>query len=253
MALRVPRLNMNENQKILIFENSNKLTEHLLKEWIELAKESILARGQFTVAISGGKTPIEFYKRLASLKDSQLWSKTHIFQTDERFVPADNYENNFRSFKTHLLNHISIPALNIHPMKTDLDNVTLSAATYENDLKSFFPEQPFPIFDLILLGIGEDGHTASLFPAEPAVDEKKKFVVGVSTQQLTTQRISLTLPVINQARNIVFVVTGASKAGVVRRIIMNKTQLPASKVEPVAGNLFFLLDQPAGAKLKEGQ
>ncbi len=241
------------NPEILIFEDTAKLNEHLFEKWVALANQSIKTSGQFTVALSGGKTPGAFYKKLTFLKDKDIWSKTHLFQVDERFVASHKYESNFRTIDEYLLNYI--PSTNIHAVKTDAVDVTAAAEEYEKQLRDFFnlKDNQFPQFDLILLGIGEDGHTASLFPGDPAVTENKKLAIGVSAKHLTNERISLTLPVINSARHIVFMVTGANKAGIVRRIIMNRADLPAAYVEPTGGHLYYLLDQSAGQKMREAQ
>ena len=235
---------MSQDHKVFIFPDSSKLFDYLLKQWLEWAQQAIEARGQFTVALSGGKTPLAFYKKLISLNDARLWPHTHIFQVDERFVPANHHENNFQMIKEHLLNHV--PAQS-HPIKTSKAQVAQAAAAYEKDLQHFF-KQP-PRFDLIILGIGEDGHTASLFPDDPSALEKNKWVVATQNHAMA-ERISLTLPVINQARQIIFLVTGANKAGIIRRMIMNKTTLPAAQVQPMDGQLSYVLDQAAAAKIK---
>jgi len=240
-----------KKQKILIFENSFTLTEHILKLWIEIAQQSVDRRNCFTAALSGGRTPMEFYCKLSNFQDFNLWRSTHIFLGDERFVPPNDSNSNFKMIRENLLNFINIPPENIHPITTNQENVELSAEQFKNDLSEFFEfnEQNAPCFDMILLGLGIDGHTASLFPDDDRVDDPNCLTLPVSLPSLKEERVSLTLPVINNARNVVMPVVGANKAEIVKKIINSKNELPASKVDLIDGQLTFLLDKDAAAKL----
>lgn len=243
--MRKPR-----NRKILVFENSFMLTEYLLKKWKDVAGTSVCRSNRFTVALSGGRSPMEFYCRLSTFKDFGLWQKTHIFFGDERFVPLDHDSSNFKMIKENLLDYVNIPPQNVHPILTNQRNVELAAEYYKNQLEQFFEfENNAPRFDLILLGVGDDGHTASLFPGDNQIHETGRMVMPVSLPHLKEDRVSLTLPVINNARNVIVLVLGHKKSGIIKEIIEGKTDVPASKVDPADGRLFYLLDREAAGKL----
>jgi len=242
---------VSQQRKVLIFESGHALTDYLIKQWAEIAQEAVQRSGRFTVALSGGRSPVEFYCKLSSLEDFDLWQKTHIFLGDERFVPLDDDASNFKVIKTNLLDYITIPPENIHPIPTDQKNVDLSAEQYKGLLAQFFEfgEANVPCFDLILLGIGSDGHTASLFPDDKQIDDAKRLVLPVSLPHLKYERISVTLPVINNARNVFFLALGANKADILKEIIENEGCFPASKVKPAATQPVYLLDKEAAQKL----
>ena len=244
---------MSNNPKILVFENTYKLTNYLLKLWIDVAKDAIQKRDCFTVALSGGRSPVEFYVRLSNFQDFDVWQKTHFFMVDERFVSPDHRDSNIAMVRDNLLNYVGIPQLNIHHIKTHQKDVKASAADYAEELKTFFNLQAgqWPVFDLMLLGIGDDGHTASLFPGSSGTDEIRRITVPVSHDHLRNERISLTLPVINNARQVVFLVTGDTKADVIQQLIDEKADLPANRVMPNNGTLTFLLDRGSAKKLKD--
>lgn len=241
-------------REVIVFENSYKLTNHLLTEWIEDARQAISRQGYFAVSLSGGQTPKEFLCKLSNIKDVDLWTRTVLFQTDERFVPQDNERNNFRSLQQWLINYISIPSDNVFSVMTDMDDLEECVDLYQNDVENFFRPKvgSFPEFDWMLLGMGEDGHTASLFPGDPALDQTRRLVSAVRYPKVKDYRISLTLPVINHARRIVCLVTGAGKA---RRIadVLNRRDLfaPVSRVGPVnrEARLTFYLDRDAASEL----
>ncbi len=242
---------MAKQKKILIFENSYAISNFLVKFWQEKANQAIHFKNYFSVALSGGKTPVEFYCRLSNLTSFDLWSQTHLFFADERFVPADHNANNARMVKENLLQFVNIPQGNIHPIATDVKNVSLAAALYRERLVDYFGLKAgqFPRFDLILLGIGEDGHTASLFPGQDLEETKNMMVVPVSLNSLEEERISLSLSVLNNARQVVFLVLGDKKADIVSRVIEGKNDLPAAQVLPADGEVLFLLDKEAAQKI----
>jgi 6-phosphogluconolactonase len=239
------------NRKVLIFENSFTLTDYLLKKWKETAETSVRRSNRFTAALSGGKSPMEFYCRLSTLKDFGLWQKTRIFLGDERFVPFDHDSSNLKMIKENLLDYVNIPAQNVHPVMTGLRTVELAAEHYKNQLEQFFEfnANNAPRFDFVLLGMGEDGHTASLFPEDRRINEPGRVVLPVSLPKLKEDRVSLSLPVINNARNVVVLVLGQRKSNIIKEVIEGKQDYPVSQVDPVDGQLFYLLDREAAGKL----
>lgn len=242
---------MSQDRKILIFENTYSLTNYLVDQWVATARESIRRHNRFTVALSGGRSPMEFYCKLSALEDFSIWQRTHIFLGDERFVRQDDDNSNFKMIKENLLDYISIPPENIHPIATDQKNVDIAAESYKDEIVRFFEfrENNAPRFDLILLGIGTDGHTASLFPDDERVDDPGRLVLPVSLPRLKHERISLTLPVINNASYCVVLVIGSRKADIISEMIERNLQVPASKINPANGRLIYLLDKEAAQKL----
>ena len=242
---------MSSHRKILIFENSYSLTNYLVKQRLTIAHHSIEQHGRFTVALSGGTTPIEFYSKLSGIQEAGIWPKTHVFLVDERFVPLTDQDSNFRMIKENLLSYINILPGNIHPIPTDSKTVEVAAEEYKNILTQFFDltRNGLPRFDLILLGIGEDGHTGSLFSDLPGIDDQARLTLPVSLNHLKTERVSLTLPVINNALHVIFFVRGPKKADIIKRVIEQDKNLPSARVRPTDGELIFLLDQPSAQKL----
>ena len=231
------------------------MANFVIAQWETISENAIKGKGYFSVALSGGKTPVFLYNKL-SHKRTLPWNKTNVFLTDERFVPYEDEKNNFHMINNTLLDPVSIPKENVHPISTAEDAPRSSAIKYERDLRSFFRANTTPPrFDLILLGIGEDGHTASLFPGTQAVKEKKRLAVAAAPLDKTkNERITITFPVINNAENVMFLVTGASKAKIVKEVIDGKNDLlPAAMVRPENGRLFFLLDESAGSLLAGGK
>lgn len=242
---------LNRSRKILIFESPPALADCLLKKWVEIGREAVGCRGRFTVALSGGRSPMEFYCKLSALKDFDLWQRTHVFLGDERLVPPDDGDSNFRMIRENLLDYVNIPSENVHPLLAGQKNVDLAAEHYKNELAAFFElkKTDTPCFDLILLGVGTDGHVASLFPGDERIDDTARWVLPVSLPHLKNERVSLALPVINNARNVVVLALGAGKAGILKEIIEDRLEVPASKVNPGRGRLVYLLDKDAAQKL----
>lgn len=239
--------------EVRVFSGSAEMAAFMLKQWRETAAGAITARGFFCAALSGGKTPVDFYQLLAGLKDPALWDHTHIFLADERCVPQDNIDSNYHMLRTTFLDQTPIKDENVHPVAVEPSSAELSAARYEAELKSFFrlSRGTLPRFDLILLGIGEEGHTASLFPGTEAVREKERLTADVPLAGSRHDRITLTLPVINNSRNVIVLLRGENKAAIARRVIqVRDTSLPASLVSPGDGRLMFLLDEKAASELQ---
>lgn len=237
---------------ILIFRNGDHLADFAVQQWEKLALEAVGEGCDFSVALSGGKTPILFYRKLAARWGTIPWERTHIFWVDERFVPRESELSNYRLINETLLKHIQIPFENIHPVPTGVDNPPQAAIKYEEDLKSHFALKrgEFPVFNLIVLGLGEDGHTASLFPARSALSERKRLVIAETSPDISPARVSLTLPVLNNSTCVLFLVSGKNKAAVLKKVFRERdANLPATLVDPSAGRLFFAVDEAAASEL----
>jgi len=211
-----------------------------------------------SVALGGGSTPKALYELLASAayRERIQWPLIHFFWGDERYVPADHADSNYRMAYEALLARVPVPAANIHRMATDSPDEEAAARAAEADLRDHFKLQPgqLPRFDLILLGLGDDGHTASLFPGQPAVEVTDRLVVATPPGRLPppVDRLTLTLPVINHAAHVVFLVAGAGKAAALQGVLhpVAGAALPASRVHPTAGTLRWLTDQAAAGSLR---
>ena len=221
--------------------------------WKRIAASSIAQHGRFSVALSGGSTPRSLFELLAQppWSASLPWAKTHVFWGDERCVPADHPDSNFGMTHKALLSKIKIPAENIHRVPTELGAPEKIAAAYESTLREFFPNSAFPAFDLNLLGLGENGHTASLFPRTPVLHDRQHWVAGYFVDEIKANRVTLTAAAINHSREIAFLVAGESKGAVVRDVLhgpRDPERLPAQLIQAESGSLTWLLDQSA-AKL----
>lgn len=239
------------NKEIFVFEGVNEIEDFIIAKWREISQEALVQKDNFTIALSGGKTPVSLYQKLARLPEMFAWDKTHIFLVDERFVPFSNVESNYRMIKESFLDQIKIPEGNIHPIHIE-QGALQSAQRYEKELQQFFDvrEIGIPKFDVVMLGVGQDGHVASLFVQDKVIEEKYRLVVVVKRQELKNERITLTLPVINNAKNIIFYVTGENKAAIMKEIINRQNgSLPVSLVRPLHGCRFFVLDHLAASLL----
>lgn len=224
---------------------------------ITLAAETIAAQGQFSIALSGGSTPRALFVLLAQAEYTRRipWPDVHIFWGDERCVPGDHADSNYRMAREALLDHVSIPAENIHRVRGELLPAD-AAHDYERNLRAFFAteSQPaLPRFDLILLGMGDDGHTASLFPHTTALNERDRWVIENRVEKLNAWRITLTAPVINAAANVLFLITGEGKAAVLREVLHGPPQpdlYPSQRIHPTDGRLIWLVDAAAAARLE---
>jgi 6-phosphogluconolactonase len=238
--------------KVCVFDHQNEISDFVIRTWDKVSRRAIERKGAFIVGLSGGKTPGDLYHRLSNTKETLSWDKTHVFLVDERFVSFEHPDSNYRMLKETLLDHIPIPQDNIHPIPTERSTPEASATAYEEDLKKVFrlSKNRFPEFDLLILGIGEDGHTASLFPGSHVLNDRKSLAASVPLDETKHSRITLTLPVINHARHILFLVTGKNKAPVLRKILYEEDgSLPASMVHCKKGGLIFALDREASGQL----
>lgn len=239
--------------KLEVLPDAEAVSQAAADQFIAASSESIEERGEFTVALSGGSTPGSAYQRLAGADLAPLinWRKVHLFWGDERAVPPNHPESNYRLARDSFLDKVPIPHANIHRIKTELDP-DLAAADYAEELQEVFGEKGPPRFDMILLGMGDDGHTASLFPGTGALSEARRWVVANYVEVLKSWRITLTPRVFNAARRIVFLVTGAKKAERLKQVLQGERDpesLPAQLVDPRDGQLIWLVDKAAAAKL----
>jgi len=238
--------------EVSIFDNGKAVADFALEKWMEACTDSIENKGYFAAALSGGRTPIDFYTMLSADGKELPWVKIHLFLADERFVPATDKESNYQLVRECLLNHVDIPKNNVHRIDTEEATLEMAAEKYEEEIRNFFgiEGERIPEFDLIMLGIGEDGHTASLFPGSSSLKEKQRLTIPVIAAKPPHKRISLTLPVLANARRIMFLVTGSEKAGIVREIVEESdSRLPASLVRRMAKKVQLIMDEGAASLL----
>lgn len=238
-------------RQVLVFDEKERMSSFIADRFRETAAGAIRDRGFFSVALSGGKTPAEPYAEIGRRGQEIDWERVHLFLVDERFVPPEDEQSNYRMIKESLVESVVIPRENVHAVPIGGD-VRATARSYEAELKDFFKvaQGSLPVFDLILLGMGEDGHTASLFPGSHDFTNHGHLVLPIEPTPGRVARITLTLPVINHGRALFFIVTGAAKARTVRRVVgEGDPSLPASLVRPIEGELIFLLDREAASLL----
>ncbi len=228
------------------------LAEAAARLVVEGARAAIDARGQFSLALSGGSTPRDLHLRLAAppLRDQVEWTRVHIFFGDERCVPPDDERSNYRMADETLLSRVPIPKSNIHRMRGEVPPPE-AAEEYAEELHAFFGQEP-PRLDVVLLGMGDNGHTASLFPGLTAVREHQRWVVAENVEEVGMWRITLTPVVLNLARQAVFLVAGSAKASMLRRVLEGSfvpAELPAQIVRPSPGEVLWMVDAAAAADL----
>lgn len=217
-------------------------------EFTRCARQAIADHNRFSVALSGGSTPKGVYSLLAGQNDLP-WDKVHFFFDDERAVPPDHPDSNYRMATESLLAKILVPAQNVHRISAELD-AGLAATRYQAELKAFFGAVPWPRFDLLMLGMGPDGHTASLFPGSAALNENSAWVVANWVEKFSAYRITLTFPVINHAAEVMFLVAGEDKAPVLKEVLEGKAlAYPCQRVQPIDGRLLWIVDKAAAELL----
>lgn len=239
---------------IHIFETPDDVAEAAAERFVNLVDDCVQRKGFFSIALAGGNTPRRLYELLATdaFKGKIDWSRTHIFFGDERAAPLNHADSNFHMANEALLKKVSIPSENVHPM-TGTGDVVENARNYERELKNFFSETEWPTFDLALLGLGKDAHTASLFPGTAALNETRSWVVANWVLELSSYRLTLSPPAISAAANVEFVVTGKDKAAALTAVIdgpVDTEQFPAQLIEPRDGNLVWLVDAAAASQLR---
>jgi 6-phosphogluconolactonase len=230
-------------RELRVFETPARLAEAAASEFLRASTEAIARSGRFTVALSGGSTPKAAYEQIANASDRFDWGRVHVFWSDERYVSLDDRESNFRMAKEALLTRTWIPPENVHPWET-YRKAGEAADAYENRLALFFGEAT-PRFDWIFLGVGADGHTASLFPGTAALTETKRPVAANFVKDLDSWRLTLTFPTLDAARECVFLAQGSEKAEIVARVFAQDGDLPAARVS--AGRTIWMVDRAAAS------
>ena len=225
------------------------------EEVVRAANDAVAERGRFTIALSGGSTPKNLFNLLATNARTVLpWDRMFFFFGDERHVPPTDPESNYRMADESLLSKVPVPPGNVFRIAAENPDAAAAAAAYEKTLEKFFALQPgqFPVFDLILLGMGPDGHTASLFPGTAGLQEKSRLVIANWVEKFKTSRITLTLPVLNAARCVTFLVSGTDKAPALHAVLDSDApgeQYPSKLVRPTDGKLIWLVDRAAASEL----
>ncbi|WP_025762026.1 6-phosphogluconolactonase [Dyadobacter tibetensis] len=238
--------------KMNIFENVTELNEALAQKIAVTIKEVVKEKDIFTIVLSGGSTPKQLFQLLAQepyLSDIP-WSKLHFFWGDERFVPYQDDRNNASMAYDELLSHVPIVPEQVHRMKTELSPAE-AVADYTSILERYFGASG-PTFDLVLLGMGDDGHTLSLFPGTAVIHEQNAWVQAFFLMAQDMYRITLTAPIVNRAQMVVFALAGAGKAPALKQVLEGETQLdlfPSQIIAPENGNLFWYVDQQAASEL----
>ena len=222
---------------IRVFENSRELARG--------AAEHLVMLAPVTVALSGGSTPKVLYQLLAEeFRDQVSWAGTHFFWSDERHVPPDHPNSNYRMAHEALLSRVPVPESNVHRVHSENTSAQEAADEYEKVI--------VPRLDLILLGLGADGHTASIFPGSDVLHETKRLVAAPWVEKLNTYRITMTLPLLNNGASILFLVSGAEKAQIVKEVLEGPKKYPAQFVQPTDGELIWMLDREAASLLSHG-
>ncbi|RYY50151.1 MAG: 6-phosphogluconolactonase [Chitinophagaceae bacterium] len=231
---------------IKVFPTTEAVCQAAMEQFMALAIENIAAKGSFVVALSGGRTPNQLYDLMALPENAGMidWKNIFFFWGDERYVPQDNKENNSLQARQHLLDKVSVPEGNIFRIPINGDHEA-DAKRYEQTIRSFFKGEP-PVFDLIFLGMGDEGHTASIFPGSPLLKEQAALVKDVYVEVKQMQRISFTPALINAAKEIMFVITGQEKAPALKEVLegnFDPQLYPAQIIKPVIGKITWLLDE----------
>lgn len=245
---------MSTTNRLQVFPDKSRLVEAAASLVVDRAAEAIAGRGLFTIALAGGSTPRPVYERLASseLAGRIDWSRVHVFFGDERCVPPDDPQSNYRMASEAVLARVPIPETNIHRIRGE-DPPELAAADAERSLRQLFAEAEVPSLDLVLLGLGDDGHTASLFPGTAALRETSRLFVPQYVDKLRSWRVTFTPPLLNAARQVAFIVEGSGKAATLHAVTEGPFQpdvLPSQLVQP-AGGVDWLVDVAAASRLAQ--
>ena len=246
---------MSASAEIRTLTTPQELFAAVAEEVVRSTNEAVAQRGRFTIALSGGSTPKSLFNLLATNAKTALpWDRMFFFWGDERHVPPTDADSNYRMADETMLSKIPVAAGNIFRIPTENPDAAAAAEAYEQTLREFFELKPdeFPRFDLILLGMGPDGHTASLFPETAALQETSRLVVANWVEKLKTHRLTLTLPVINAARCVTFLVSGIDKAPALHEVLESDApgdQYPSKLIDPTDGKLIWLIDRAAASQL----
>lgn len=238
---------------VRVFDDPEAVARAAASRFAEIAFEAVSERGAFSVALAGGSTPRRIYDLLAGeeWRVRVEWEKAHIFFGDERAVPADHADSNYRMANEAMLSRLPIPKTNVHRIEGRGD-ASANASLYEDEMRAYFGDCEWPRFDLVMLGMGDDGHTASLFPHTVALEERKVWAAANYVEKLNAWRITLTAPAINAARHVLFTVTGAGKAARLREVLKGErdpSRLPSQLIRPRDGALEWYLDRAAASEL----
>ncbi len=243
---------------VRVFATPDELFDAAAALFVETARARVAADGRFSVALSGGTTPARWYARLSAPKGPGArvpWNETRFFWADERLVPPDHPASNFGAADAALLRHWPVDPAHVHRVRGELPSADAAAAAYEAEIRRAFAAPPgeWPRLDLVLLGLGADGHTASLFPAMPALDDTAHLAVATPPPRgAEHDRVTMTVPLLNSAASVVFLVEGAAKAEAVEAALegpLRPASIPAQLVRPRRGNLVWLIDAAAARKL----
>jgi 6-phosphogluconolactonase len=248
---------MTNNREVRILADPNSIAQTAAAEFLEAAQQAVSEKGSFSVALAGGSTPKALYGLLATnplLQAKVPWSKIQFFFGDERHVPPTDEESNFRMAEEAMLGKAPVDPKQVHRIKGEKRNAAQAAEEYEQDLRASFRLQAgeFPRFDLVLLGMGPEGHTASLFPGTKALKEERRLVVSNWVGKFYTDRITLTPPVLNNAARVIFMVHGEEKAPALKAVLegpYEPEQLPAQIIQPKQGKVLWLVDPSAASML----
>jgi 6-phosphogluconolactonase len=258
--------------ELRVHADSDELTRAAADELTRAAESAVRERDRFTIALAGGSTPKRLYQLLANghepFRARLPWAKSHFFWGDERHVPPDHPKSNYRMAREAMLDAVPVPPGNVHRIEAENPDAAAAAARYEEDLRAFFhlahlahlADAELPRFDLVLLGLGADGHTASLFPGSAAVHEAERLVIAPWVEAQKSFRITLTPPVLNAAAVVLFLVSGEEKAAVLAAMFeedraggsksnRDVDRYPAQIVRPVAGKLLWMVDRTAAREL----
>lgn len=247
-----------KNQEIQIVENGEAVSRAAADMLVGLALKKLESKESFAVALSGGSTPKNMFAMLANdatLSKQMPWENVHFFWGDERHVPPDHADSNYCMTNEAMLSRVPVPPENIHRIRTEIPDAGKAAEDYEQELRGFFKleTEQLPAFDCVFLGMGPDGHTASLFPGTKALHERKRLVVSNWVDKFQSYRITLTIPVLNNADIVIFLVSGEEKAEPLRVVLEGQKQtdrFPSQLIEPTHGKLLWLVDRAAARKLR---
>jgi len=238
---------------IQVLPDLDSLSRRAAELLVQQAREVSRDRGQFSLVLSGGHTPRRMYELLSKdpFRDQLSWERVHVFWGDERCVPSDDPRSNEYMARQTLLNHVPIPPLQIHPIHCT-QRVREAALEYEALIRTFF-EDRVPRFDFVVLGLGEDGHTASLFPKTHVLEERERWVAELYVSEQDLYRMTLTVPIINQAEMVAFLVAGTTKAQILQEVLegpFDPYRLPAQLIRPTSGKLLWLVDAESASLLR---
>jgi 6-phosphogluconolactonase len=240
--------------EVRIFDGASELMRATAEEIALAAHQAVGRRGRFTWALAGGSTPRSVYELLASdfYRERMPWSAIHLFWGDERHVPPDHPDSNFRMTREAMLGAVPVPPENVHRIPAEEPDPERAAAEYEATLRSFFQVShgDWPVFDLVLLGLGKEGHTASLFPGSPVIAERERLVAAPWVEAQKTFRVTLTPPVLNHARRAMFLAVGEEKAEALHAVIEGAREPALYPAQIVEGNVLWMVDRAAARLLK---